>query len=118
MPPSDLVPPPESNLRSVPPPVKIDPDVSAERYRHLLKQIREGQITVADLQVIQNWLSVNRYAPKNTKWKKVFREGVKLVGFDKEPETILSRNESAMGMDIDEWWRVYQQLTEKRRKDR
>lgn len=111
-PPDKLVPPPESNLRSVPPPVKIDPNVGAQRYKHLLEQIHEGKITLADLQVIQNWFAVDRYAPKNTKWKKVFREGIKLVSFDKEPQTILNRDESATGMDLDEWWRVYQQLTQ------
>ena len=110
-----VVPPSESNLRSVPPPVKIDPDVTAERYRLLLKQIREGDITLADLKLIRDWLSVVRYVPAKTKWKKVFREGIKLVGFDKEPQTILKRHESAMGMDVDEWWRVYAELSAKKK---
>jgi hypothetical protein len=69
-----------------------------------LKQIREGGVTLADLRTIQHWFSVDRYAPKGNKWKKEFPEGIKLVGFDKDPQTILKRNESAYGLDIDEWW--------------
>jgi hypothetical protein len=77
--------PPRSNNPSVPPPVRIDPDVSAGRYKHLLKQIREREVSLDDLRAIQSWLSVDRYAPEGNKWKKEFPQGIKLVGFDKEP---------------------------------
>ena len=90
-------------------------DVSASRYKHLLKQIAEGHITQKDLLAVQAWFSVDRYAPKQNKWKKEFRQGIKLVGFDSEPQTILKRGESAYGLDIDEWWADWQRWSQQRK---
>ncbi len=83
--------------------VKINRDVSKSRYKHLLKQIEEGIVTEEDLRLVQKWFEVGRFAPVQTRWKKVFSSGVKLVGFDSEPETLLGKLESAYGIDLDTW---------------
>ncbi len=81
--------------------VKINRDVSKSRYKHLLKQIEEGIVTEEDLRLVQKWFEVGRFAPVQTRWKKVFSSGVKLVGFDSEPETLLGKLESAYSNELE-----------------
>jgi hypothetical protein len=47
------------------------------------------------------WLGEEDYAYKQRKWKYYFKSGAKVVGFDQEVQTLLSADQPAGGLDLD-----------------
>ena len=80
--------------------VRIDKAGSKVRFKHFDEAVREGRVTLADLKEFQVWLGREDFAYKGRKWKDYFTSGAKVVGEDREVQTLLGPKDPAGGLDL------------------
>ena len=83
--------------------VKIDKTAFKTRFLKFQDRILdEFRWTLDDLVEFERWLGREDYAYKNRHWKEGWKSGAKIVGFDKNVSTPLSKDQPAGGIDLKE----------------
>jgi hypothetical protein len=81
--------------------VRIDKAGFKSRFAKLKDRILdEMRWTLEDLKEFQIWLRQEDFAYKNRHWKEVFTSRAKIVGFDSQISTALSKDQPAGDLDL------------------
>ncbi len=77
--------------------VRIDKASFKGRFAKVYKsQVEEARLTLADILELEGWLGREDFAYAGRKWKEYFKSEAKVVGFDREVQTVLSSAWSLM----------------------
>jgi len=83
--------------------VKIDKASFKERFAKVYKsQVEEARLTLNDILELKRWLAIEDFAYAGRKWKEYFKSKAKVVGFDRQVQTVLSSEMPAGGIDLAE----------------